>query len=70
MDDSGDTVGNEQHGKADPTVTHCPFFGAVKMGLGLAYLREAGADTLDIAAIYTLLFVIYTKFKESGDIAM
>jgi hypothetical protein len=40
------------------------------MGLGLAYLREAGADTLDIAAIYTLLFVIYTKFKESGDIAM
>jgi hypothetical protein len=40
------------------------------MGLGLAYLGEAGADTLDIAAIYTLLFIIYTKFKKSGDIAM
>jgi hypothetical protein len=70
MADSGDPVGNEQHGKADPTVTHRPFSGAVGMGLGLAYLREAGADTLNIAAVYTLLFVIYTKFKESGDIAM
>jgi hypothetical protein len=30
------------------------------MGLGLAYLREAGADTLDVAAIYTLLLLIYT----------
>jgi hypothetical protein len=40
------------------------------MGLGLAYLREAGADTLDIAAIYTLLFVIYTQFEKFSDIAM
>jgi hypothetical protein len=30
------------------------------MGLGLAYLREAGAYPLDVAAINTLLLIIYT----------
>jgi hypothetical protein len=70
MRDTGNPIDDEQHGKADPTVTHCTFFGAVWMRGRFAYFRETCAYPLDIKAILAVVLIFKRQIRQLCDVGM